>query len=94
MERTPRLRGPQYKLVVGTQAIKVLLKAAALPPLGHSSRRHLTTSSDSSSSVQAITLVPTAQTLKELRIVVQVHINSERQGAGVQSVLAWFEYRG
>lgn len=80
--------------MVGTQAIQVPLKAAVLPPLGHSSRRHPTMSSDSSSSVQAITPVPTAQVLKELRVVVQVHINSERQGAGVESVLAWFEDRG
>ncbi|MCJ1347155.1 hypothetical protein MMC31_005376 [Peltigera leucophlebia] len=93
-ERASRLRGPQYKLMVGTQAIQVPLKAAVLSPLGHSSRRHPTISSDSSASVQAITPVPTAQVLKELRVVVQVHINSERQGAGVESVLAWFEDPG
>lgn len=93
-ERSSRLRGPQYKLMVGTQAIQVPLKATVLPPLGHSSRRHPTISSSSSSSVQAITPVPTAQVLNELRAVVQVHINSERRGAGVESVLAWFEDRG
>ena len=64
MERASRLRGPQYKLMVGTLASLAHLKAAVLPPLGHSSRRHPTISSDSSSSVQAITPVPTAQVLK------------------------------
>ena len=93
-ERSSKLRGPQYRLMVGTQAIQVPLKATVLPPLGHSSRRHPTISSSSSSSVQAITPVPTAQVLNELRAVVQVHINSERRGAGVESVLAWFEDRG
>lgn len=88
------MRGLQYKLMVGTQAIQVPLKVVALPPLGHSSRRHPTLSSDSSSSAQAIAPVPTAQDLKELRVVIHVHINSERQGAGIQSVLAWFEDRG
>ncbi|MCJ1347877.1 hypothetical protein MMC31_006107 [Peltigera leucophlebia] len=34
-ERSSKLRGPQYKLMVGTQAIQVPLKAAVLPPLGH-----------------------------------------------------------
>ena len=94
MEKASRFRRPQYKLMVGAQAIRIPLKAAALPPLGHSLRRHPTVSSDSSSSGQAIAPVPTDQVHKELRVVVQVHINSERQEAGVQSVLDWLEDRG
>lgn len=95
MERASKPRGPQYKLMMGTQAIQIPLKAAVLPPLGHFSRRHPTISSESSSSsVQATNPVPTVQALKELRVIVQVHINNERQGGGVESVIAWFEDRG
>ena len=80
MERASKLRGPQYKLMIGTQAIKIPLKAAVFPSLGHFSRRDPTISSESSSSsVQATTPVPTVQALKELRVIVQVHINNERQ---------------
>ena len=93
MEKASRFRRPQCKLMVGAQAIRIPLKAAALPPLGHSSRRPPTISSDSLSSGQAIAPVPTDQVHKELRVVVQVHINNERQEAGVQSVLDWFEDR-
>lgn len=94
-ERASLLRGPQYKLMVGTQAIQVPLKFTALPPLGHNSRRHPTLSSDSSSSEQAMLPVPTATApaLRELRVLVQVHVNSEREGAGVDSLLSWFEGR-
>ena len=81
--------------MVGKQAIQVPLKFTALPPLGHNSRRHPTLSSDSPSSEQAMLPVPTATApaLRELRVLVQVHINSEREGAGVDSLLSWFEGR-